>query len=250
MNNEKIEALRVAAMVAVGTGQLNTENERTLYEAAEAVAKMQTDAQRTDLIVQAITAIPRFGNGYGWTLYWGDLTFKHMQSTGGWPRKPEALAFFKAKTGLDLIADYKTAQTKGDDWVKVTQWVRDKVASLPRLDRGQYLHRLHKIERTGGMGAQTVKHRMVLNFSPPTKDVYGNPDYGLFTPHLIGLTLEWWGDGSMTIHSENVGKDGDLFQLYQWEGCEHEFDHRLISNCYHGYRCKHCGHSYNIDSGD
>jgi hypothetical protein len=32
--------------------------------------------------------------------------------------------------------------------------------------------------------------------------------------------------------------------------CNHEYSHQLISNCYHGYTCKHCGDKHNIDTGD
>ena len=250
MNHQKIEALRVAAMVAVGTGQLNTENERTLYEAAEAVAKMQTDAQRTDLIVKAITTTPRFGSGYAWHLRFG-VGMKGWLSVGSWPRQPEGLAFIKKKMGLDLIPTYKEMQDRGkDDSGLVKQWVRDKVAALPRLTRGEYLARMHKISGTGGMGAQRITAELSLKFDPPPRDEHGNPNYSMLVGAYVDVTVKWWGDGSMTIESEDVGKDGDLYSLYQWEGCEHSFKHKLISNCYHGYTCEHCGHHYTIDSGD
>lgn len=32
--------------------------------------------------------------------------------------------------------------------------------------------------------------------------------------------------------------------------CLHEYQGRTTSNCYHEYTCKHCGHRYDIDSGD
>ena len=32
--------------------------------------------------------------------------------------------------------------------------------------------------------------------------------------------------------------------------CQHEYEHELLGNCYHGYTCKHCGDIYAIDSGD
>lgn len=34
------------------------------------------------------------------------------------------------------------------------------------------------------------------------------------------------------------------------EPCVHEYDYKLLGRCYHGYTCKHCGYSYEIDSGD
>ena len=32
--------------------------------------------------------------------------------------------------------------------------------------------------------------------------------------------------------------------------CVHEYEYKLLGNCWHGYTCKHCGYSYTIDSGD
>jgi hypothetical protein len=32
--------------------------------------------------------------------------------------------------------------------------------------------------------------------------------------------------------------------------CKHEYDGHKISNCYWGYKCKHCPDSFNVDSGD
>jgi len=32
--------------------------------------------------------------------------------------------------------------------------------------------------------------------------------------------------------------------------CEHEVEGRKIGNCLYKYTCKHCGYSYDIDSGD
>ena len=32
--------------------------------------------------------------------------------------------------------------------------------------------------------------------------------------------------------------------------CQHEMRGTKLGNCYWGYTCKHCGYSYNIDSGD
>lgn len=32
--------------------------------------------------------------------------------------------------------------------------------------------------------------------------------------------------------------------------CVHEYTYKSLGRCYHGYTCKHCGHTYQIDSGD
>ena len=34
------------------------------------------------------------------------------------------------------------------------------------------------------------------------------------------------------------------------EPCVHEYNYTKLGNCYHNCTCKHCGDSYNIDSGD
>ena len=34
------------------------------------------------------------------------------------------------------------------------------------------------------------------------------------------------------------------------EPCKHEYNYTKLGRCYHGYTCKHCGYSYDIDSGD
>lgn len=33
------------------------------------------------------------------------------------------------------------------------------------------------------------------------------------------------------------------------EPCLHKYTYTLLGNCYHGYKCEYCGHSYQIDSG-
>ena len=32
--------------------------------------------------------------------------------------------------------------------------------------------------------------------------------------------------------------------------CTHEYIHKQLGNCWHGYKCKHCGDRYDIDSSD
>ena len=32
--------------------------------------------------------------------------------------------------------------------------------------------------------------------------------------------------------------------------CLHNYERKLLRNCYHGYTCIHCGDHYTIDSGD
>lgn len=39
-------------------------------------------------------------------------------------------------------------------------------------------------------------------------------------------------------------------EYYTWNLCRHEYEHRSGGNCYHIYMCKHCGHRYDVDSGD
>jgi hypothetical protein len=34
------------------------------------------------------------------------------------------------------------------------------------------------------------------------------------------------------------------------QGCQHDYEHTLLGNCYHGHTCKKCGHYYTVDSGD
>jgi hypothetical protein len=37
-------------------------------------------------------------------------------------------------------------------------------------------------------------------------------------------------------------------RYYQWRTCEHEFQERRLGNCWHEYKCKHCGGRYEVDS--
>lgn len=34
------------------------------------------------------------------------------------------------------------------------------------------------------------------------------------------------------------------------EGCTHEYSGRNAGRCYHIYTCRHCNHTFDIDSGD
>jgi hypothetical protein len=33
-------------------------------------------------------------------------------------------------------------------------------------------------------------------------------------------------------------------------GCDHDYDSVKLGNCWHGSKCKKCGHYYEVDSGD
>ena len=53
--------------------------------------------------------------------------------------------------------------------------------------------------------------------------------------------------GGQTMYGKATGKsrlrkDGSP--------CVHEYTGRSLGRCYTGYTCKHCGYSYEIDSGD
>ena len=53
-----------------------------------------------------------------------------------------------------------------------------------------------------------------------------------------GQTMSLRGSGIVLLRKDNN------------EPCLHEYKYTKLGNCYHGYNCKHCGHSYQIDSGD
>lgn len=204
----------------------------------------------TELLVQCITDTSDvFRSNYGWTFEWFPLGKKEWMYSHNWPRKPDGLAEIKLRTGLELIKEWPKPPARGDHEL-LTAWARNKIAAIPKLSRAEFLARSHKIISTGGMGAQVVKAKLSVKFDPLRSQggKFGyRPD---LVGHYIDVDLKWWGDGSLTIEAEDVGRDGQIYDLYAWEGCEHEFEHKLLGNCYHGYTCKHCGHKYSIDSGD
>lgn len=46
--------------------------------------------------------------------------------------------------------------------------------------------------------------------------------------------------------------DLGMVNLHRVSGlpCSHDYTYTKLGNCYHGYTCKNCGDSHNIDSGD
>lgn len=54
--------------------------------------------------------------------------------------------------------------------------------------------------------------------------------------------------GAQTMYGQATGIV--LLRKDNNEPCLHEYNYTKLGNCYHGYNCKHCGHSYQIDSGD
>lgn len=49
-----------------------------------------------------------------------------------------------------------------------------------------------------------------------------------------------------------IEMDLGMVNLHRISGlpCAHDYTYRKLGNCYHGYTCKHCGDSHNVDSGD
>lgn len=85
---------------------------------------------------------------------------------------------------------------------------------------------------------------------------------------MWGGTTEWEGDwGTLTIlycpvmnhagggyavwapYSSRDYKKKDFKPRYfSWIQCKHEFVHKLLGNCWHGYTCSKCGAQYDVDS--
>jgi hypothetical protein len=54
--------------------------------------------------------------------------------------------------------------------------------------------------------------------------------------------------GGQTMYGRATGKVP--LRKDNGQPCLHEYNYKKLGNCYHGYTCKHCDYSFNIDSGD
>jgi hypothetical protein len=171
-------------------------------------------------------------------------------SPWAWPRDEKLVAKLKELSGIELAVSYNKHSPVTLEQKAVVRWMANFSQSAVRLDRGQWLLRLNKISRTGGMGSQIVTGRLTMMMAPLArrKEPYGyEPD---LDNYYMNWEVQWWGDKSVTMSCEGVTKDGIDVGVYFWQGCDHKFGHQSGGNCYHIYTCEHCKHRYDIDSGD
>lgn len=62
------------------------------------------------------------------------------------------------------------------------------------------------------------------------------------------LRLFWYDHSSLTGGGFAVLPAWEEVKYYTWTDCAHQFEHRLLGNCWHEYTCPVCKRSYEVDS--
>lgn len=186
---------------------------------------------------------------YGWSLRYGKADEAVIYSSS-WPKSEAAVAAMKKAFGPDatIISTHQEAVAHRD-WNPASAFVQALVRDGNRLERPSYLRKIHSLNQSAGM-RQFARADMTLDIT------WSAIGYGLTAiprtmSSYLKVKVQWFDEGTVLLHCEDVdSKTDDIHSLYVYRGCEHEYEHRSGGNCYHIHTCKHCGHRYDIDSGD